>query len=129
MAIVESVTQESGVSANDFSNPLVYCVTAEDGESLTDWTVTVSQKQITGIIERGDNPFIHIYPNPTIDFVKIDYKQAGKIKIIKLYDNSGKSIALKREGNNIDLQKLNPGTYHLAISVENDVYVRKIIKK
>ncbi len=128
-AIVESITQESGVSANDFSNPLVYCVTAEDGETLSDWTVTVSQNQITGIIERQDNPFIHIYPNPTIDFVQIDYKQPDKIKIIKLYDNAGKSIALKREGNNIDLQKLNPGTYHLAISVENDVYVRKIIKK
>jgi hypothetical protein len=45
---IGSVTQVSGLTVNDFSSPLVYTVTAEDG-SAADYTVTVTvaTKKIT----------------------------------------------------------------------------------
>jgi hypothetical protein len=40
-AAVIGAAQESGVTANDFSNPVIYTVTAED-TTTQDWTVTVT---------------------------------------------------------------------------------------
>ncbi|MEA3447679.1 MAG: choice-of-anchor J domain-containing protein, partial [Bacteroidota bacterium] len=42
-ATVGGTPQESGVTANDFSAPVTYLVTAEDGTTTQDWTVTVTQ--------------------------------------------------------------------------------------
>src|SRR5690606_34183576 len=36
------VVQESGVTANDFTSPVTYTVTAEDGVTVQDWIVTVA---------------------------------------------------------------------------------------
>lgn len=42
-ATVGGVTQESGITANDFTNPVDYVVTAQDGSTTQTWTVTVVQ--------------------------------------------------------------------------------------
>lgn len=41
-ATVNGVEQESGVTINDFTNPVVYLLTAPDGVSTVEWTVTVN---------------------------------------------------------------------------------------
>ena len=40
-ATVAGVSQTSGVTSNDFTNPVTYTVLAEDGSTDEDWTVTV----------------------------------------------------------------------------------------
>ncbi|GEM_PF-3397895 len=40
--VVDGVEQISGVTVNDFTNPLTYTITAEDGE-VQDWNVTLSE--------------------------------------------------------------------------------------
>ena len=42
-AKVNDVAQESGVTANDFTSPVTYVVTAQDGSTSKDWVVTVTQ--------------------------------------------------------------------------------------
>jgi hypothetical protein len=37
---INNTSQTSGVTSNDFTNPLTYTVTAEDGTTQQDWTVT-----------------------------------------------------------------------------------------
>ncbi|MGL1885508.1 MAG: FG-GAP-like repeat-containing protein [Reichenbachiella sp.] len=39
---IGEITQESGVTSNDFSNVVTYTVTAEDGVTIQDWTITLS---------------------------------------------------------------------------------------
>ena len=39
---INSVEQASGIDANDFTNPVIYVVTAEDGITTANWTVNVS---------------------------------------------------------------------------------------
>jgi photosystem II stability/assembly factor-like uncharacterized protein len=41
-ANVIGVAQVSGTTANDFTNPLTYTITAEDGTTTQDWTITVT---------------------------------------------------------------------------------------
>jgi hypothetical protein len=53
-AFVNSNMQISGTTVNDFSNPVVYSVVAEDGVTVQDWVVTVSvtpPRTATEIIE------------------------------------------------------------------------------
>jgi hypothetical protein len=38
---IGDVVQVSGVTANDFTNPVTYTVTAEDGTTVQDWVITV----------------------------------------------------------------------------------------
>ncbi|MGM0624498.1 MAG: choice-of-anchor J domain-containing protein [Bacteroidota bacterium] len=42
-AAVNDSTQESGVTSNDFTSPVTYTITAEDGTTTQDWVVTVTQ--------------------------------------------------------------------------------------
>ncbi len=42
-ASVLGVAQESGVTPNDFTNPVTYVVTAEDGVTTADWVVSVTE--------------------------------------------------------------------------------------
>jgi len=42
-ATVSGVPQTSGTSTNNFTNPVIYTVTAEDGSTTQDWTVTVTE--------------------------------------------------------------------------------------
>lgn len=39
---VGTTAQVSGVTANDFTNPVTYAVTAEDGVTVNEWVVTVT---------------------------------------------------------------------------------------
>ncbi|MGE4287512.1 MAG: lamin tail domain-containing protein [Salinivirgaceae bacterium] len=43
-AAVGATAQESGISANDFSSDLTYTITAQDGLTTQDWTVSVSEE-------------------------------------------------------------------------------------
>ena len=43
-AFVNSIRQESGISSNDFRNPVTYAIIAEDGQSEQSWVVYVSIK-------------------------------------------------------------------------------------
>lgn len=45
-ATVNGTLQVSGETANDFTNPVTYTVTAEDGETTQDWVVTVTKEDI-----------------------------------------------------------------------------------
>ena len=39
---VGATAQVSGVTANDFTNPVTYAVTSEDGKTVSEWVVTVT---------------------------------------------------------------------------------------
>lgn len=41
---VEETAQTSGVTANDFTNAVIYTITAEDGTTTQDWTVTITNE-------------------------------------------------------------------------------------
>ncbi len=53
-ATVNGTTQESGVTANDFTNPVTYRVTSGDGQTTNSWTVTISTEGDPGEDPKGD---------------------------------------------------------------------------
>lgn len=74
-AAVAGTDQESGVTANDFTNPVVYTVTAEDGTTDTDWTVTVTIEDIP-MGANCDNPYLVSLPTE-LPYTHADQSNCG----------------------------------------------------
>ncbi|MDY0315730.1 MAG: fibronectin type III domain-containing protein, partial [Bacteroidales bacterium] len=128
-AKIGAVDQESGVTENNFTDPVIYTVTAEDGTTTQPWTVTVS---VYVGIEDVENSALAIYPNPnngnfTLDFTNIN----GKVNY-QIFDTKG-SIILNENfvanGNAIKEVSLNlvPGVYFVKLITENQSLIEKLI--
>ena len=74
---------------------------------------------------------ISVYPNPTVDILKIDFAD-NKVKQFRIIDFSGKVIYQKlnvsNKIENVDLSTYKKGTYLLQIQSENVVITKKVIK-
>jgi len=108
----------SGV-ARDFTNPVTYTVTAENGETQ-DWTVNVS---IETSVPTTENSQLSIYPNPTSGLIKIETKQI--IEKVSIIDLSGRIIQTTNQPE-IDLSQIANGTYLISIKTHEIVYTEKI---
>ena len=74
------IEQVSGVTPNDFTNPVIYRVTAEDGTSQN-YTVTV--KFNTGIVDTEWLNNVKCYPNPVSDHLTVESgKPLGRIVVL-----------------------------------------------
>ncbi len=70
-----------------------------------------------------------LYPNPSKDFLKLDFKGEISDNKISIYDNLGKEISLKLENNQISISSLASGTYVLKFISEGRVFQQKFIKE
>jgi hypothetical protein len=128
-AKIGAVDQESGVTENNFTDPVIYTVTAEDGTTTQPWTVTVS---VYVGIEDVENSAIAIYPNPnngnfTLDFTNIN----GKVNY-QIYDTKGSIIIsddFVANGSAIKEVSLNlvPGVYFVRLVTETQSLVEKLV--
>ncbi|MFY9592573.1 MAG: T9SS type A sorting domain-containing protein, partial [Bacteroidales bacterium] len=107
----------------------IYTVTAEDGTTTKDWTVTVS---VYVGIEDVENSALAIYPNPnngnfTLDFTNIN----GKVNY-QIYDTKGSIIIsddFVANGSAIKEVSLNlvPGVYFVRLVTETQSLVEKLV--
>ena len=134
IARVGYIEQKSGISSNDFSNPVIYEVTSEDGNTIKNWTVTVieSNDEITGINSFDEKSFI-FYPNPFYDQLVIEIKNQNiNNNSVQLMSASGKILLRKMIENNyvvLDLSEMATGLYILKLFGNNTTLDSKIIIK
>jgi hypothetical protein len=125
VSVYATINPLSSVSQN-FTNPVTYTVTAEDG-TPQEWIVSVS---VADFILENEN-YVTIYPNPVTDFVII-YSNF-EVKSFSITDLSGKFILKQFEHSNnfqINLKSLNSGIYILTIENLNGEFSRsKFVKK
>ncbi|MEM8894683.1 MAG: DUF5018 domain-containing protein, partial [Bacteroidota bacterium] len=119
-----SLSPVSGVT-QDFTNPITYTVTSEDGLTSQDWTVTVTSANVTVGLEEVNG--WKIYPNPASNTLYI--KTENSVRVI-LKDIMGRNVVEGAEGTEIALSMtgLKPGVYILYINEGKKVETRKIIK-
>ena len=128
-AQVGGVDQISGTTANDFTNPVTYKVTAQDGTTTRDWTINVS---IHSGIETAESSAITIYPNPsngrfTLDFGDIN----GKVNY-QIFDTKGSIILSDNfvaNGSAIQEVSLNlvSGIYFVKLVTETQSIIEKLV--
>ena len=127
-APVSGVTQQSGVTTNNFTNSVTYVITAKNGITTQDWTVIVSIA--TGINENSIRDF-KIYPNTFSDKATIEFSNPDHSNYkLSVYSISGNKVFEMDNitSDRIDLKKgdLSKGVYIIELRGEN-VFISKLI--
>ncbi len=110
--------------AQNFTNPIQYIVTAENG-NIKNWLVTVN---VDNGIKTISNDKISIYPNPSKGIFKLIVDEKYNMKI---FDATGRLILNQfiEKGNNIiDIKSNNAGVYSLRLINDNEVQNIRLIK-
>ncbi len=133
-AEVTGVPQTSSVTPNDFTGPVIYKITAEDGTTIQNWTVTVTEEPVNITDFSNINSQITVYPNPNKGIFNIVVKTAKKTDLIIelmniqgqiIYRNDVKRILIYK--GQVDVSDFAKGIYFLRINTVNQVKIRKIV--
>ena len=127
-ALVNGEEQLSGVSVNDFTNPVIYQVMAANGE-FHDWLVVV---EIETGIEEGIADELILLPNPSNGKFYLETTKSGNDPIeLQVMDLTGRIVYEKKqtmqETIEIDLSEQQNGMYFLRIKTEEENYTQKLI--
>ncbi len=126
-----------GGTLQDLTNPFVYSVTSENGQTVKDWTVTVN---ISNALSELMLPEIMLYPNPTHGKIhitnsntQINSKSQNSISKLEVVDIYGKVAECFNpypvtRNPQLDISHLSDGIYFVRISFDNQIIVKKIIK-
>lgn len=97
-------------------------VTSDDCVDTSD-CVTVNQISVNEI----EHKYIALYPNPTRDYLMIEYD--GEIKWIEVLDMSGRklSVDVDLKNNRLDLTEVPSGNYIVIVSTLNEGEIRSRI--
>lgn len=129
VSVGASIDPASGV-AQDFTNAVVYTVTAEDGTTQA-WTATVTVQEettTTGVAEMLAS--ISVYPNPTVDYMQVNGLTRGaNVQLIGL---DGMLLTQPTEATTetvlVEMKQLQSGVYILRVSTEGAAKSFRIIK-
>ena len=122
-AAISGTDQESGVTANNFTNTVTYTVTAEDGTTTQDWDITVTIADATGITNINSSKTFSFYPNPATHYIKINAN--SNVEIIDITGKTVKQVTINDRNQSIEISDLENGIYF--VKVGNNV--QKLIKK
>jgi len=103
------VLQESGVTSNDFSEPVYYEMQAFDGTNVRSWVVYATQILGTYHLESTE---LSLYPNPAEKSIFIETDLNAEVSIL---DVAGRVVftTVATETGEINIQNLKPGVYFL----------------
>jgi len=126
-AEVNSVQQESGVTANDYSSDVVYVITGAD-ESTANWTITVTVDE-SGI-DDFDSEMVSVYPNPASDYIIISSDNFINYHV-QIIDQKGKILLtnkLLEENLKLSISELSKGLYFIIfVNEKNEKLFHKLI--
>ena len=130
-AKVDEKNQESGITANDFTNPVTYTITASDGETIQDWIVTIDVAGSLGI-EGNSYHGLRIYPNPISDKAVIEVQNPMGLELdLSIYGVLGQKIferkILKSEDIILKKRDMSAGVYIVILRGDKLLETRKVI--
>jgi hypothetical protein len=90
IAIVNGVVQQKNVTPNDFSEPILYVIQAENGDT-SHYIVNVILK--TGESEYLNQSAFEIYPNPANDQIIIAFiKESNEESFVSIFHINGQQV-------------------------------------
>lgn len=134
-AKVSGKLQVNGKTLNNFSDPLIYTVYAENREIYKEWTITVLNKPLPVENKVSAVKSIVIYPNPSDGNIKMKFlnMQSAPL-IIDIFNTKGEKVytsMISKKGEFIveaDLSYLPSGVYFVKRS-DSDNPVKIVIRK
>lgn len=116
-----------------FSLNNTLCFQAELEENTGFELYKLEKEDVTGILEVEGAGF-NVYPNPTTDFVWIDFVNTPNSTVAyAVYDIEGKLVSQKEQTVNgtlkIDFSRFNKGIYLVKIRTESKTYLKTVVRK
>ncbi|MEO9871501.1 BspA family leucine-rich repeat surface protein [Ekhidna sp.] len=110
----------------DFTEPVTYTVTALDGTTTQDWTVTVTAVEILLGSEEQEST-MYIYPNPVKNLLHLETQKESTAWLV---DMNGRQVVPSKSGRSLlfNLDKLENGLYILMIKFDGEIVTRKVLK-
>ncbi len=96
---------------------------------LSDWTSAMQIPCVELSLSPNDLDTLKIYPNPVNNIITITlpHSMVGNPEYV-LYNFSGKAVPLKSDNGNIDISRFESGVYALEITIDSNIFHKKIIK-
>ncbi len=114
---------------NPYQGENYYRLNQVDFDGQTEYSYIVSATIRTDESENKQVSF-KVYPNPTKDYVNLEYPRSTKVKSIIVYDLSGKIMKIERsEQYRINLVDLPKGNYYLTVETQNGRFSQPILKE
>jgi len=111
-AKVNDVQQVSGVTTNNFSQPVVYKVYSENLANTRDWTVKVSK--VSGINTLPDTE-LSVFPNPAVSYLRVNAKQPVAVTILTADGKILYASSTELTEHEVDLNSFANGTYVVKV--------------
>jgi len=136
----KSSIDSGGDSATVGSTTLLYTLGEVVVHETTNGNIHISEGFISASIldmleisDYAELVGVSMYPNPTIDYVKINFS-TNKIHLITLFDYSGKQLGVFQSGNDfsfsLDMRKYSIGVYVVVVQNKHRQYKTfKLVKK
>ncbi|HER10211.1 MAG TPA: DUF5018 domain-containing protein [Bacteroides sp.] len=121
-----AVDPPGGVTA-DFSADVVYTVTAEDGVTTQDWTVTVAVDPAVTIPQEQSAPLFSVYPNPARELLIVDLFVQGDLFISDVMGRTVRSLDHASGRTVIPLDGLAQGTYFIRMVHPEGEQIRRFM--
>jgi len=120
---IDTVQQFSGISQNDYTNPITYTIVVMNGNTK-DWTVVVDV--VTAKKEFLKNEVI-IFPNPATD--KIHFRNAigFEVSLVNSYGEVIKEKKIITKNYFLEIHDLETGIYYLYFVTDEYVFVEKVV--
>ncbi len=122
---VENVYDHQAINYTETTDSISFTTVVEAGGGAV---IRLSDTPLDIALQK--NTQIRVYPNPTSDFLYIQHDFTSLISY-EIKDMQGKLIMTDRFLNNnspIDLRKMSPGVYRIAVKTEKGIFVQKFIK-
>ncbi len=94
--LTPTITVSEGATINpeseegiDFSNPVVYTVTGDDGIITQEWTVNVEIAPVLSVSDLGE---IRVFPNPMGNYLRVELDAPSSDHKISITDLQGKTV-------------------------------------
>jgi predicted outer membrane repeat protein len=127
LGFINNIQQQSNVSSNDYTSPVIFEVQAIDFSTKT-WTIEVELYQGINNNRSEQESWISIFPNPTQGIVMIESK--NPINNLEVFDAKGNMVIRKQVSEQnllLDLSSCSSGVYYLQIQSKEELCTRKII--
>lgn len=118
---VDEVMQESGVTANDFSAPVVYQL---QGHDIKDWIVNV--EVVVDLQDVGFNK-ITLSPNPAKESIVLNNVIGFHLTLLDIQGKVICSFDSRIDENSVQIDNLLPGLYFIKLDKDGYTQTRKVI--
>ncbi|MGM0473043.1 MAG: DUF5018 domain-containing protein [Bacteroidota bacterium] len=111
----------------DFTGDVIYTVTAEDGMTSQEWTVSVTVDPAVSAGGIKEAPLFRAYPNPAHDMLVVDVLVPGQIHILDILGRNVISVDHASGRTLISLTGLEQGVYFVRMAHRDSDQINRII--